>query len=245
MYDQSFIENPHYRKIYGDMEDVTRKEADLLYKKIINEVAAGLKQYGFRKSKSNTLERNNEYMIQILNFQRYTHLPTITLNTAIRPFFINTTNDGILPLCKRIHNFDFKESSWYPIKRDTKFVSNKLLSIIIEKVVPYFERLETPEKIIENRELIEGSEYTSSASVILHCALKSSNNEISLLFLDKEINRVDAQIAGGANPNEYGRYLEYFTYLKALVISGRWQEIHSLLKSYQEEFIEKKYGTKP
>ncbi|KNY26931.1 DUF4304 domain-containing protein [Pseudobacteroides cellulosolvens] len=244
MYDQSFIQNSEYRKRFGDMEDITRKEADTLYKKIINEVASGLKQYGFRKSNSVTLERVNEYMIQILNFQRHTHLPTITINTAIRPLFINSTDDRILPLCKRLDKFDSKESSWYPIRRDTKTASGELLSIIINRVLPYFEHLDSPENIIHNREMLEAGEYTSPSSVILPCALKTGNMEVSILYLDKEIDRVNAQIAQGADPNEYRRYLDYFMYLKSLIVKGSFHEIYSLLKSYEKAFLEKKYKKK-
>ncbi|MCX7921370.1 MAG: DUF4304 domain-containing protein [Clostridia bacterium] len=244
MYEKSLIQNPEYRKRFGEMEDITRKEADSLYKKIISEVNSGLKQYDFKKSNSTTLERINEYMVQKLNFQRYTHLPTITINTAIRPKFINSTDDGILPLCKRLHEFDSRDSSWYPIQRDVKSVSNELLSIITDKVLPYFERLDTPEKIIENRDMLENSGYTSPETVILYCALKAGNNEVSKIYLEKEINRVNTQIAQGANPDEYGRYLEYFIYLKSLVMEGRYQEINNLLASYEEEYLVKKFGKK-
>lgn len=183
-------------------------------------------------------------MIQILNFQRYTHLPSITINTAIRPMFLNTIDDGILPLCKRLHQFDSKESAWYPIKRNTESTSSELLSILVDKVLPYFNKLDTPEKIITNLNNIENGEYTSPSSVILPCALKIGSAEISLLYLDKEINRVNTQIAQGANPNEYGRYLKYFIYLKSLVIENKWQEINALLQSNQQEFIDRKYRKK-
>lgn len=244
MYEKSSILDPVYRKRFGEMGDVTRKEADALYKKIISEVNSGLKQFGFTKYNSTTLERVNEYMVQKLNFQRYTHLPTITINTAIRLKFIGTTDDGILPLCKRLHKFDSKESSWYPIRRDTKSVSNELLLIIVEKVLPYFEKLDTPEKIIENREMLENNGYTSPQTEILYCALKTNNKEISISYLDKEINRVSTQIVQVANPDEYGQYLDYFLELKYLVKEERYQEINSLLMNYENEYILKKFGKK-
>lgn len=242
MYDINFINNPEYRKRFGDMEEITRKEADSLYKKIITEVATGLKQYGFKKSKSTSLERKNEFLVQILNFQRYTHLPTITINTAIRPLFLSTTDDFILPLCKRLHHFDSKESAWYPIKRDTKTVSGELLSILVDMVLTYFDKLDTPKKIIDNLDIIENGEYTSPSSVILPCALKDCNSEISLLYIDKEINRLNTQIAESANSSEYGCYLEYYISLKSLVEENKWLDINNLLQSYEQEFVQKKYG---
>lgn len=244
MYDQSAINNPKYRKIFGQMEDVTRKEANSLYKKIISETAIGLKQYGFQKSNSVTLERANENMVQKLNFQRYTHLPTITINTSIRPKFISKTDDRILPLCKRIDKFDSRESSWYPIKRDTKSVAHELLTIITDKVLPYFDSLDTPDKIIKNIDKIENDGYVSPENVLLYCALRTGNNDLSIKYLDKEINLVNLQIAQGANPVEYGKYLEYFILLKSYVIEGNYQKINILLSSYEQEYMEKKYGNK-
>ncbi|CAN7768829.1 hypothetical protein LJR153_007380 [Paenibacillus sp. LjRoot153] len=65
MYDESFITDTVTRQRFGEMDLVTRSEADKLYKKIIGEVYRKLKNYGFKKKGSVSFVRLDNEMFQI------------------------------------------------------------------------------------------------------------------------------------------------------------------------------------
>lgn len=74
--------------------------------------------------------------------------------------------------------------------------------------------------------------------------MKAGNVEVSKLYLDKELNRLNTQVSEGASLHQYGAYIYYYNNLKHLVKQNSFVEIESLLKSYENSYIEKVYGEK-
>jgi len=72
-----------------------------------------MRKIGFRKQGSVTLVRIDNEMYQILNFQKHTHLPSITLNVAFCPIYSRNFKNYMLPSCKRLGYFESDLDLWH------------------------------------------------------------------------------------------------------------------------------------
>lgn len=224
-------------------ENLTSSLINQLFKKVIEEVYMELIMFGFKKKGSLDLSRIDNSMYQKLNFQRHTHQPLMTVNVTFRPFFLDSTDDSVLQSNKRIGLFEFDYDKWFEIQDDYKETSTKIIKLIIDKVLPYYEGLNTPKKVLENLDQLDSEEYYKHSQLILFSALKEHNIEISLKYLDSTIGYLlnDKKTIESINGDVSGikDRLEYYKGLQFMVHQNNFNEIDVLLTKFQDEFLKK------
>jgi hypothetical protein len=217
-------------------ETLTQEDAHKIYLKIIRKVHSNIKDKGFIKRGSVNLYRIENEISQRLNFQKSVGGLRLTINTAIRPIFWNRTEDYYLLTSKRIGEFDTGMDTWYPIKRDYLAITEYLTFLINERVLPHFEKCNSPRKVIQNIAILENEKHISYDDLILFSALRESNYETSLRFLEKKLESLlkeDVSIDWVNNDKKF------YSEMHELVKQKNFSEINSRLDSFKEEFIKK------
>jgi hypothetical protein len=241
------IEIMNYRKLkraaFGILTDtqevdetLTQEDAHKIYLKIIRKVHSNIKDKGFIKRGSVNLYRIENEIMQWLNFQKSEYGPTLTINTSIRPIFWYRTEDYYLLTGERIGQFDEGFDKWYPIERDYLKLVDFLTVLINEKVFPHFERCISPKKVIQNIAILENEKHISYDDLILFSALRENNYEISIKYIEKELNSIlkDTRDLDWVNNDK-----KFYSEMHELVKQKNFSEINSRLDSFKEEFIKK------
>ncbi|TXK85811.1 DUF4304 domain-containing protein [Paenibacillus sp. N3.4] len=219
---------------------LTSSEINQIYKEIIEDVYEALKPFGFRKKGVLNLVRIDGCMYQKLNFQKHTYSPLMTINVTFRPLFLNNTDDNTLGSNKRLCFFESDLHNWYDIQLNYKETSNKIIKLLIDKVLPYYDGLNTSKMVLD-----KSSQLTSyfHQQLILFSALKEHESEISLRYLDiilqglhdhkKDVENINRDVSG------FNNGIKYYSDLKHMVHNKNFAEIDLLLKGYEGEFLKK------
>ncbi|OAS21558.1 DUF4304 domain-containing protein [Paenibacillus oryzisoli] len=219
---------------------LTSSEINQIYKEIIVDVYEALKPLGFRKKGVLNLVRIDGCMYQKMNFQKHTYSPLMTLNVTFRPLFLKNTEDNTLESSKRLCFFESDLHNWYEIQLNYKETSNKIIKLIIDKVLPYYDGLNTSKLVLEK--LSELPSYLHQ-QLILFSALKEHDSEISSRYLDiilqglhdhkKDVEGINSDVSG------FNNGIKYYSDLKLMVDNKNFAEIDLLLLGYEGEFLKK------
>lgn len=167
--------------------------------------------------------------------------PTLTINTSIRPIFWYRTEDYYLLTGKRIGEFDKGFDKWYPIERDYFKLVDSLTVLINEKVIPHFDRCNSPKKVIQNIAVLEGDKKTIYDNLILFSALRENNYELSLKYLTKKIDSVSKDTR---NLDWVNNDKRFYSEMYELIKQNNFPEINSRLDAFKEEFIKNRRSGK-
>ncbi len=147
------------------------------YNKALTKIVLNqLKEFGFKKFKTSHIARieNNE-ILQLINFQKSKYGDdSFTVNISVRPLYIKQ-EDIILEPGGRLGEFETGKDTWWrtDTEKETNESFQEITKIIIDKVLPWFDKNNSSQKIIEYQQSL-----TAKKSILKFNRKKKSHTPI-------------------------------------------------------------------
>lgn len=216
-----------------EIDDLSKEEGRIVFKKIISEIHKELKQYGFKKQSSNSSYRIVNNVYQSFDFQKSKHGNSFTINTCIRPISWHRPESYYLLSSRRVGNYESNRDKWYKI--NSNYIENSIIvaEIIKERVIPVFEKLNSTFEITENKDFIEENKIYD-LSVELSSVIEENLTERSLNLLNMKIQELNE-----IKSIEWAKKdLVYFEKIRDLILSAKWKSVNEILEKNKLDFFE-------
>ncbi|MGY6647884.1 DUF4304 domain-containing protein [Wenyingzhuangia sp. IMCC45574] len=218
---------------FNEMDDLSKEEGRVVFKKIISEIHKELKQYGFKKQSPNTSYRIVNNVYQSFYFQKSQYGNSFTINTCIRPISWHRPESYYLLSSRRVGDHESNRDKWYKI--NSNYIENciTIAETIKEKVIPVFEKLNSTLQITENEDFIKNNKIYD-LSVELSSVIEENLTERSLKLLNVKIQELNE-----IKSIEWAKKdLAYFEKIRNLILSKEWKSVNEILEKNKLDFFE-------